>query len=305
VALLAPRAEARCAQPVTDGAAPTATDCLFILKAAVGIAQCQPSCVCDVNGDSSATATDALSCLNIAVGNDLPLACPCMGSTTTTLMAQPGPCCVRGTCSIALPEQCGGIYLGPSDSIVCSAAEKTACKNPPTTTTTTTTVSTTTTLGSATGACCGPRRCSIQTEASCNGVYLGDSDHEACTTTDEAACIAAMTTTTSTTTTTLASVTGACCGPRGCSVVTPEDCQGIYLGDSEGFACTAQEIAACAEAMTTTTTTSFTTTTTMPPGGACCIRGFCVVELPEDCQGTYLGDGVPCTPENQGVCESL
>ncbi len=72
----------RCSQPVSMGARPTATDCLFILKAAVGLQSC--GCICDPSGDGSKTATDALICLNVAVGVDLPLMCPC-GVTTTTL----------------------------------------------------------------------------------------------------------------------------------------------------------------------------------------------------------------------------
>lgn len=67
----------RCGQPVSIGGTPTATDCLFILSAGVGIGSCTPTCVCDVNGDLSTTATDALTCLNIAIGGSLPLACPC------------------------------------------------------------------------------------------------------------------------------------------------------------------------------------------------------------------------------------
>lgn len=71
-----------CSQPVSTGAMPVASDCLFILNAAVGLQTC--GCECDPSGDSKTTATDALTCLNVAVGVDLPLACPCGGTTTTT-----------------------------------------------------------------------------------------------------------------------------------------------------------------------------------------------------------------------------
>jgi hypothetical protein len=86
VGLFATRSEATdvaaCSQPVSTGAGPVASDCLFILNVAVGLQTC--GCECDPNGDFKQTATDALTCLNIAVGVDLPLDCPC-GVTTTTV----------------------------------------------------------------------------------------------------------------------------------------------------------------------------------------------------------------------------
>jgi len=72
----------RCSQPISMGSLPTATDCLYILNAAVGLQPC--GCVCDPSGDGNKTATDALLCLNVAVGADLPLSCSC-GVTTTTI----------------------------------------------------------------------------------------------------------------------------------------------------------------------------------------------------------------------------
>ena len=51
-------AQGDCCQPVTNGATPTASDCLFILKTAVGSNTCDPECVCNPNGDASITATD-------------------------------------------------------------------------------------------------------------------------------------------------------------------------------------------------------------------------------------------------------
>ena len=66
-----------CGQPVSNGAGPVATDCLFILQAAVGAQTCSPVCVCDLNGSGgNPNATDALSCLNASVGVPGLLNCP-------------------------------------------------------------------------------------------------------------------------------------------------------------------------------------------------------------------------------------
>jgi hypothetical protein len=75
---------AGCGQPVTTGQTPSASDCLFVLRAAVGLATCDPACICDVNADGSRTAVDALICLKKAVGQDVTLACACTSVTTTT-----------------------------------------------------------------------------------------------------------------------------------------------------------------------------------------------------------------------------
>jgi hypothetical protein len=53
----------------------TATDGLFVLRAAVGTEPCT-DCVCDVNGSGGVSATDALYVLQLAVGQSLPLLCP-------------------------------------------------------------------------------------------------------------------------------------------------------------------------------------------------------------------------------------
>ena len=75
----------KCAQPVSTGAAPVASDCLFILNAAVGTQSCEPDvCVCDPSGDGNIVATDALLCLNNAVGIPAPLDCPCGAAITTS-----------------------------------------------------------------------------------------------------------------------------------------------------------------------------------------------------------------------------
>lgn len=70
-------AQGDCAQPLSNGAKPTASDCLFLLKAAVGGQDCDPSCICDADGSGRTTATDALLCLKFAVGGDQELACDC------------------------------------------------------------------------------------------------------------------------------------------------------------------------------------------------------------------------------------
>ncbi|HYC01501.1 MAG TPA: hypothetical protein VEC57_20385 [Candidatus Limnocylindrales bacterium] len=78
-------AQGDCAQPLSNGSSPTASDCLFVLRAAVGSQSCSPSCVCDTNGSATITASDSLLCLKVAVGQPLPLQCPTpCGATTTT-----------------------------------------------------------------------------------------------------------------------------------------------------------------------------------------------------------------------------
>lgn len=87
--LAAPDANAAlgdCSQPVTDGPSPTATDCLFVLRASVVLETCTPECICDVDGSTSVSATDALACLRVATGvSGATLECPCPSTTTTTL----------------------------------------------------------------------------------------------------------------------------------------------------------------------------------------------------------------------------
>lgn len=67
----------KCGQPLTSGVKPLASDCLFILRAAVKSATCDPTCQCDTNGDQKITAPDALLCLKKAVGQNIQLNCPC------------------------------------------------------------------------------------------------------------------------------------------------------------------------------------------------------------------------------------
>jgi hypothetical protein len=81
VLLVADRAHAGCAQPVSTGDKPTATDCLYVLRAAVGVEDCD-ACICDADASGGIVATDALTCLRSAVGQEGKLACEaCEGST--------------------------------------------------------------------------------------------------------------------------------------------------------------------------------------------------------------------------------
>ncbi len=64
-----------CGVPVSGGSKPTASDALFVLRAAVGGAQCDP-CSCDVDGNGSVAAGDALAVLRAAVGGEVALNCP-------------------------------------------------------------------------------------------------------------------------------------------------------------------------------------------------------------------------------------
>jgi hypothetical protein len=82
-------AQGDCSQPVSSGDGPLATDCLFILRAAVGSEVCATPCVCDPSGDENITATDALRCLFVAVGTPgITMDCNCGMTTTTTTIAQ-------------------------------------------------------------------------------------------------------------------------------------------------------------------------------------------------------------------------
>jgi len=79
-------AKGDCSQPVTDGANPTASDCLFILQTAVGSQTCgNKPCICDTGGGAGITASDALLCLKKAVDPaNVVLACHCAVTTTST-----------------------------------------------------------------------------------------------------------------------------------------------------------------------------------------------------------------------------
>jgi hypothetical protein len=70
-------AAGECSQPVSAGANPVSSDCLYILRVAVGLLSCSPECVCAPTGSLPSKATDALLCLSVAVGIGATLDCPC------------------------------------------------------------------------------------------------------------------------------------------------------------------------------------------------------------------------------------
>jgi len=81
--LPAQAANGDCGQPISTGTSSTASDALFVLRAAVGVGTCVLE-VCDVDSSCAVTASDALRILRVAVGQSLPLTCSGCGSTTTT-----------------------------------------------------------------------------------------------------------------------------------------------------------------------------------------------------------------------------
>jgi hypothetical protein len=68
----------RCAQPLSSGDKPVATDCLFLLNVAVGTQTCSLACACAPTGTLPTKATDALLCLASATGQSVVLNCPCL-----------------------------------------------------------------------------------------------------------------------------------------------------------------------------------------------------------------------------------
>src|SRR5690242_18735244 len=75
-------AHAACSVPISSGEAPHANDCLYILRAAVDLVECDP-CVCDTDGSAAIVASDAHLCLRTAVGLATSLECPPCSTTTT------------------------------------------------------------------------------------------------------------------------------------------------------------------------------------------------------------------------------
>ena len=68
----------RCSQPISTGDYPLASDCLYILRAAVGDVTCTPECICAPSGSDPISATDALICLRATVHMDVSdLNCRC------------------------------------------------------------------------------------------------------------------------------------------------------------------------------------------------------------------------------------
>ena len=72
---VSPAATGDCGQPVTNGTAPGASDCLGILQHAVGVEICSHNCLCDVDGSGAVVATDADICLQRVVRLDVELVC--------------------------------------------------------------------------------------------------------------------------------------------------------------------------------------------------------------------------------------
>ena len=64
-----------CGDAAAEFGAVTATDAIYILRAAIGLGTCD-ACVCDVDDTGAITTTDALRTLQHAVGLDIPLQCP-------------------------------------------------------------------------------------------------------------------------------------------------------------------------------------------------------------------------------------
>ena len=85
--VVASAAQGDCSQPLSNGSVPVASDCLYILNAAVLIQTCTPQCICAPSGELPISATDALVCLQKAVGFAVTLECPCSGSGTTSSTA--------------------------------------------------------------------------------------------------------------------------------------------------------------------------------------------------------------------------
>jgi hypothetical protein len=70
-------AKGSCSQPASNGQGPVASDCLYILRVAVGAIPCGPKCICAPKGSLPTVASDALLCLRKSVGQDVTLGCPC------------------------------------------------------------------------------------------------------------------------------------------------------------------------------------------------------------------------------------
>lgn len=81
-----------CGQPQSTGDGPKSGDALAALRHAVGSdSACdQKPCICDATGDGSVTASDAQRILRNAVGQDVPLECPCDECVTLGEQDSPG-----------------------------------------------------------------------------------------------------------------------------------------------------------------------------------------------------------------------
>jgi hypothetical protein len=70
-------AKGACSQPTSTGSGPSASDCLFILRTAVGSSTCGPECICAPKGSLPTVTSDALLCLRGSVGQPVVFDCPC------------------------------------------------------------------------------------------------------------------------------------------------------------------------------------------------------------------------------------
>lgn len=99
-------AKGDCGQPLSTGSAPTASDCGYVLKAAVGTNVCA-LCVCDINGSTATTTADALFCLKKAVGQQVVMSCPSC-TTTTTVVQPPTTSTSTTSTTTTIPVRCSG-----------------------------------------------------------------------------------------------------------------------------------------------------------------------------------------------------
>ncbi len=102
-------AAASCGLPLSAGPAPRTNDCLFVLRAAVGLESCRP-CVCDTveSSDVEIGASDAHACLQAAVRDEALLSCPACLETTTTL-EPPTTTTTTISPTTTLPDPCPSI----------------------------------------------------------------------------------------------------------------------------------------------------------------------------------------------------
>ena len=146
-----------CAQPVSSGAQPLATDCLFLLRAGVGTEVCTPECICDTDGSGTVTASDALRCLLVAVGTSgVALECPCASTTssTSTSTTLPATTTTVLASTTTLPVTTTTLPASTTTTLATTTTVPVTTTLPATTTTvpvtTTTQPPTTTTLGATT-----------------------------------------------------------------------------------------------------------------------------------------------------------
>jgi hypothetical protein len=100
-----------CVQPLTTGPDPAVGDCLFILRVAAGLQDCQPTpCICNPAGIGPISAVDALICLSLVVRLDPPLDCPC----TVDCEDSEAPTC-GGSCETAPGTSCVSIDVSDAD----------------------------------------------------------------------------------------------------------------------------------------------------------------------------------------------